>query len=327
MGVKMELFSIITVLEIVLILIAVLILPSKKKTMVAMILAIGNLLIFITHVIHEPKLLSGSVSLISRDGPSAHLLIWDELGYRILDIIKGDELYTLVTALFIHANLVHIFANMLVLLLLGVPFEEKIGARNFAILFFGAGIGAALLKLFYYALMGEFPGLSAGANGIGASGAIFGVLGAFVALYPREKVMFPLGFILRPWPVYIIALLYGAIESFSVLGGVSDGVGHVTHFNGLLVGIGLALIMKKAGLLEKKKKMIKIKYSEKELNEIASTPKLQKLLAKIKMEEIPEIKQAWLEKLIETAVCPKCSEQLEEKRRRCKCGYLNRRKL
>jgi len=321
----LETFTYITLGEILLVLIALIVLPKRKRTMAAMILALGNMAIFITHIFYDPEVLGGSISLFSSEGSAVHLPIWSELGACVNDIKHFRELYTVVTSLFVHANLVHLIGNLLVLLLLAVPFEEKIGAKNLLIIYFSAGVGAVLLKLLYFLIFEDLPGLNPFSNGIGASGAIFGVLGAFVALYPREKVVFPLGFMLRPWPVFIIALLYGAVESFSVMGGVEDGVGHITHFNGLVLGIVVGLILKRAGMLEPRKgKGGKLSLAD--LEKLAVTDVQKLVVKKIWKEEIPEIKEVWLEEFTEKAKCPRCRSGVKGRKMICDCKYVQLRR-
>ena len=312
-------FTIITVSEIVLIILVVIILPRIKRYMASMLLVMGIMVIFITHVIYDQSILGLA------GGP---LEIRNTLGFKATDVASGKEIYTIVTSLFVHANIMHFMMNGVVLFLLGVPFEEKVGARNFVIIFFAAGVGAALMKLLYFASFGDLhPGasdfVSADANGIGASGAIFGILGAFVALYPREKVLFPL-IIIRPWPVFAIALIYAGLETFSVVGGVEDGVGHVTHLNGLLVGIFTALVLKKANLIGRTdSKEIKESIPMEKLEIMARTYDERKMLEKVKKADMQDIRDAWLEHFLENVSCPKCGTKVDmEDARSCECKFI-----
>ena len=326
-----ELFTVITIIEIIMVISSVIILPRMKKTMVSMILAMGIMAVFITHIIFDSRILGGEVPFFggASGDPFRLPFLWDKLGFRVADVLEGREPYTLVTAVFIHANLIHLIMNLLVLLLLGVPLEQKIGSRNFAIVFFAAGIGAGLIKLL---LVASFDDMNSGLNtiinpnstGIGASGAIFGVLGAFVALYPRDKVIFPL-ILIRPWPVFVIALIYGGFETFMVLGGVKDGVGHLTHFNGLVVGIGVALALKKMKFIEGKRKMIKSdKTLLAELEKMAAGEPDRKILREIEKADIPEIRNAWVEHFLENTVCPRCGTGIDAvDKNKCDCGHVS----
>ncbi len=318
-------FTVITISEIILIILAVSILPRLRKSLSSMILVLGLIIIFITHIIYDSRILGGNVTFIGTSGGSSlHLDIWDELGFRVADIVEGREIYTIITAIFVHANILHLLMNSAVLLFLGVPFEEKIGTRNFLIIFFAAGIGAGLLKLLYWLIFHSAFYVDATPNGIGASGAIFGVLGAYVALYPRDKVMFPL-IIIRPWPVLLIALIYGSVETMAVLGGVEDGVGHLTHINGFLVGVGAALLLKRAGLLERKgrkKEGVELLPISR-LEEMVKTEEERKTLKKIRKADMAEIRDAWIEHFLESAECPRCGSKVDvEMTRSCGCGYI-----
>ncbi len=326
-----NLFTVITIIEIILIILAVIILPRMNKAMVSMILAMGIMVVFITHVILDSRILGGEVRFLwSSSGEKFQLpFLWEKLGFSVADVLEGQKLYSFVTALFVHANMIHLIANLLVLLLLGVPLEQKIGARNFAILFFAAGIGAGLIKLLLVAPFADLndsmnPILNPNSTGIGASGAIFGVLGAFVALYPKEKVIFPL-ILIRPWPVFIIALIYGGTETVMVLRGVQDGVGHLTHFNGLIVGVGVALLLKKMDLIPGKRKWLRSdKTLVSELEKMTASEPDRKILRKIEKADLPEIRNAWVEHFLEKVTCPRCGTGFDKlDNNECDCGYVS----
>jgi len=325
-----ELFTVITIIEIIVVILSVIILPRMKKAMVSMILAMGIMAVFVTHIIYDSRILGGEVRFFGgASGAPGLPYLWDNLGFKVADVLEGRELYSLVTALFVHANILHLIMNLLVLLLLGVPLEQKIGARNFAILFFAAGIGAGLIKLLLVAPFGETSSilnsiLNPNSTGIGASGAIFGVLGAFVALFPKEKVIFPL-IIIRPWPVFIIAMIYGGFETFMVLGGVQDGIGHLTHFNGLIVGVGVALLLKKMKMIPGKRKWQRSdKTLVSELEKMVVSDQDRKILRKIEKADLPEIRDAWVEHFLEKAKCPRCGSRVEMTGEKgCDCGHIS----
>lgn len=321
MSPRAELFIWITIAQVFLTFLAILILPRVRRSMVSMILVLGNIVIFATHVIFDASLLSGNISFMgASSGSYIHLEIWNGLGFQLSDLLHGREPYTLITSLFVHGDVMHLIMNMIVLLFLGMPFERRIGPRNFAIVFFTAGVGAALLEVLLFLTFGDALGINRYANGIGASGAIFGVLGAYVSLFPRDKVLFPL-ILIRRWPVFVIALLYGALETLSVLRGIEDGVGHIVHLNGLLVGLAVALVMKRMGLFEKKKKKAILTLDI--LREMAVSEDERKTLERIEEEDITEVKDAWIEHLLETAKCPRCGGAVDlAGSRSCTCGHV-----
>ena len=107
--------------------------------------------------------------------------------------MAGQNLWTLLTSMFMHAGIGHLLANMISLFFIGLFVEKLIGSRRFLIFYFGAGIFAGL----FYAVMSFFFGNSAlGAKifgaptipAMGASGAIFGLLGLLAVLTPLNKI-------------------------------------------------------------------------------------------------------------------------------------------
>jgi membrane associated rhomboid family serine protease len=146
--------------------------------------------------------------------------------------------YQLVSHMFLHANLGHIFFNMFGLYMFGKVLESVLGSKKFFILYFASGLGAALLQLTIYYFQGT-PGLM-----IGASGAIFGILAAFAMMFPNVELMFL--FIPVPIkakylvPIYAVLELFFGIANFS-----SDNIAHFAHLGGAIVGFILIKIWKK----------------------------------------------------------------------------------
>jgi len=138
--------------------------------------------------------------------------------------------WRLVTYMFLHAGFMHLLFNMLWLWWLGRSVEQTLGPRSFSAIYFGAGIGGALLDV---ALAQVF-----GINYIiGASGAVYGVMVAFAMLYPNQPIMLLL---LPPIPArYLVA---GLIGIDVLLVGQGDGIARVVH----LGGAGMGYLMMKA---------------------------------------------------------------------------------
>jgi membrane associated rhomboid family serine protease len=107
-------------------------------------------------------------------------------------IIQGKYLWTLVTSMFIHASFAHIFFNMVSLFFVGSLLERLIGKKRFFWLYMFSGIFAGL----FFALLSGLFGYGIGARifgdpsiaGVGASGAIFGIIGVLTVLIPKSKV-------------------------------------------------------------------------------------------------------------------------------------------
>jgi membrane associated rhomboid family serine protease len=125
--------------------------------------------------------------------------------------------WTLVTYMFLHANLWHIFFNMLWLFVFGPRLEAELGGRRFFTLYFISGISGGLLS---------WP-FSPYAAIIGASGAVFGVMLGFAKLWPRERIM--IWFAVLEARYYV--LLFMVLDLFGGFGG-GDSIAHFAHLGG-----------------------------------------------------------------------------------------------
>lgn len=130
--------------------------------------------------------------------------------------------WTLVTYMFLHASLPHLFFNMVGLFFFGPRLETRLGARHFLWLYFVSGVVGALLSIPFT------PGAI-----VGASGALFGVFLGFARYWPREKIYI--------WGVLPIqAWAFVAFMTVASLGsgitGTNQGVAHFAHLGGFLGG-------------------------------------------------------------------------------------------
>jgi membrane associated rhomboid family serine protease len=124
--------------------------------------------------------------------------------------------WTLVTYMFLHGSVRHIFLNMLGLFFFGPRLEQRLGGRHFLALYFCSGITGAILSFFFTSPYVPIVGASAG---------LFGVLLAFARYWPREKL------IIFPIPIPIEArVLVGIATVLSILFGISGAGGNIAHF-------------------------------------------------------------------------------------------------
>ena len=146
--------------------------------------------------------------------------------------------YQLVTHLFTHANLMHIFFNMFTLYMFGRVLENVLGPKRFAILYFATGLGAVLLNVLL-----DFPQLQGIINfntdvnisfSIGASGAVYGIMVAFAMLFPNTELL--IYFIVPLKAKVFIPLLILAEIYMEVSRSPGDNVGHAAHLGGALIG-------------------------------------------------------------------------------------------
>jgi len=141
------------------------------------------------------------------------------------------------TYLFLHGGLSHIFFNLFYLAVFGADLERSWGARKFYRYYFICGIGAGLIDVGVREALVALK--FAGAHvlfdpTIGASGAIYGVLLAVAMTMPHRQVSFLL---LPIWmPMWFFVAASGALEFFLTIGQSGDGISHVCHLGGMLVG-------------------------------------------------------------------------------------------
>lgn len=138
------------------------------------------------------------------------------------------EPYTVLTSMFMHSGLEHIMLNMIGLFTFGVILENEIGAKRWLIIYLVSGITAS----FGYALLSSSPFIPA----LGASGAIFGLMGSVAILKPKQVIYTPYG----PVPMLAAAVLWGATEFISMFS--LDSIAHSAHLFGLFAGIIFAVM-------------------------------------------------------------------------------------
>lgn len=149
--------------------------------------------------------------------------------------------YQLVTYMFLHADLSHLFFNMFALWMFGRTLEYELGSRRFLIYYMVCGVGAALIQMATVLLSGEIY-----IQLLGASGAVMGLLLAFGVLHPNVPIIF----LFLPIPIKAkwFVLIYGLIELFQGWTGVGN-VAHFAHVGGMLWGLGLLWWWRKRGVI------------------------------------------------------------------------------
>ena len=135
-----------------------------------------------------------------------------------LSALYGFQIWRFLTAIFLHGSLLHLMYNMFALLLFGFILEKKIGSRNFLIVFLSSGILANLIAVNYYP------------SSLGASGAVYGILGCLTILNPFIGV-WVFGIIV---PMFIAAIIW-------IIGGIfglffPSNVGDIAHLSGIFIG-------------------------------------------------------------------------------------------
>ena len=147
--------------------------------------------------------------------------------------------YQLITYMFLHAGLGHLFGNMFALWMFGRTLEHEIGSKRFLIYYLVCGVGAALIQMGIASIFNENLVL------LGASGAVMGLLLAFGLMHPNNMIyIMPLPFPIKAkW--FVVG--YAVLELMLGSSGLDTGVAHFAHIGGMLWGLVLLLVWKKQG--------------------------------------------------------------------------------
>ena len=155
---------------------------------------------------------------------------------------------TVVSSMFMHGGWMHLLGNMWFLWIFGDNVEDSMGPVRFAIFYLLCGLAAAALQI--------MADSSSAVPMVGASGAIGGVMGAYIVLYPRVHVhlLVILGFFITTFAVPAVAmlgywLLVQLLGGFSSLGATGGGVAFWAHVGGFAAGALLVLAFKNEALL------------------------------------------------------------------------------
>ncbi len=225
--------------------------------------------------------------------------------------IFGYRFYTTVTSAFLHIDPMHILMNLIFLFLLGFPLEIKAGSRKVVIVYLISAVGASFL----YAVL-SYPNNT---PALGASGAIAGLMGALVALYPKDEIPMFLGpiFLLRT-PVYLAAMIFIITETAYAFASTGDNVARTAHIGGIMTGMVVGAALSRFAF---KLKVHTKRYGVLEV--LANTHELKRMLDRIKEEDNEEVARAWAEEFIKEARCPLCGRdlRLEKDEVGCDCGY------
>lgn len=158
------------------------------------------------------------------------------------------KFYTLVTAIFLHSGLPHLMYNLFGLALFGSILEHVIGSKKFLILYFISGLAASLVSIPFYARV------------LGASGAIFGILGMLGILRPNLTVWV----YSMPMPMILALFVWGAGDVLDIF--APTGTANIAHLGGLGVGIITGLFYRRQ-FREKKEKREDVYIDEKNVKE------------------------------------------------------------
>ena len=177
--------------------------------------------------------------LVEMSGGDAFIMQWAFIPSRFLANPIGDFI-TLFTSMFMHAGWLHLGSNMLYLWIFGDNVEDRFGSGKFIIFYLLCGLGATFAQLMF-SLESNVPNL-------GASGAIAGVLGAYILMFPQGRVRVLQGQRIIQVPALIVIGLWIVLQLFSGIGSISQtadtgGVAYMAHIGGFVTGFALTYLL------------------------------------------------------------------------------------
>lgn len=194
-----------------------------------------------------------------------YLLVAINVAVFLLELSNGDEFIrqwafiparfsqnpmgdfpTLFSAMFMHGGWMHLFGNMLYLWIFGNNVEDRFGSLKFLIFYLVSGLLATFAQYVFV------PGSNI--PNVGASGAIAGVLGAYLLLFPQQRVRVAIGYNVVAMPALIVIGFWAFLQLFSGIGSIANtdeteqgGVAYMAHVGGFVAGLVLAFMMRGRG--------------------------------------------------------------------------------
>jgi len=176
--------------------------------------------------------------LVELSGGDAFIQQWSVVPRR-LTANPGADLITVFTSMFMHGGWVHLGGNMLYLWIFGDNVEDRFGHAKFALFYLLCGIAATFAQVV----------VNAGSNipNLGASGAIAGVLAAYIVLFPRGQVKVLMGRGVVPMPALVVIGLWIVLQFVNGIGSITQsaetgGVAYMAHIGGFVAGLVLTFV-------------------------------------------------------------------------------------
>jgi len=186
-------------------------------------------------------LINVAVFLLELAGGDVFIMMWSFIPARFMQDSAGNMI-TIFTSMFMHAGWFHLIGNMLYLIIFGDNVEDRFGHVKFLLFYVLCGFIAMLAQLIAAPYV-TIPNL-------GASGAIAGVLGAYLVLFPRRRVRVLLGWWIVHLPALIVIGGWILIQVLSSLGSLAGsasaagGVAYMAHIGGFLSGLVLSFFFR-----------------------------------------------------------------------------------
>jgi len=200
--------------------------PSDRTAYVTYMLLAVNILVFLSYA-------------AAFDDPNRLGEVFGNWALIPSEISRGNQLHTLITHMFLHGGFMHLAGNMLFLWIFGDNMEDEMGHLGFLVFYLAVGLAAGLAQ-YITEPYSDVPL-------VGASGAIAGVMGGYLLLFPRAKVdilfIFVIFFKIWPIPAWVMLGLWFALQLSNgvAISAGEAGVAYWAHAGGFIVGLVLTL--------------------------------------------------------------------------------------
>lgn len=180
---------------------------------------------------------------VELSGGDAFIMRWSFVPRRFLADPAGN-FPTLFASMFMHAGWAHLVGNMVYLWIFGDNVEDRFGHVKFIVFYLLCGIAATFAQLAFNA--------ASSVPNLGASGAIAGVLGAYILLFPRGQVRVVMGRGVVPMPALVVIGFWIVLQFVSGVGSIAatantGGVAYMAHIGGFIAGCALTFLFRGTG--------------------------------------------------------------------------------
>lgn len=217
------------------------------------ILLISNIIVFTVFWLSSQGILLGEAFAAEN---------YDRFVMVPADFLVGQNLCTIFTSMFMHAGWLHLLGNMLFLYIFGDNIEDAFGHIGYFFVYIACGLAATFAytaSIMLAPLMNSLFGLALSSDltigVLGASGAISGVLGAYLVLYPRARIVTLVFYFALPLPAVVFLGVWFLMQWFYGIFDVSGGVAYSAHIGGFITGAILGLMIR-----EKRKRRSENRY-------------------------------------------------------------------
>ena len=178
--------------------------------------------------------------LVELNGGEAFIQQWSVVPRRLL-ANPASDFPTIFTSMFMHGGWLHLLGNMLYLWIFGDNVEDNFGHAKFLVFYLLCGVAATFAQVLVSS--------NSSVPNLGASGAIAGVLGAYIVMFPRGQVRVMMGRGIIPMPALVVIGFWIVLQFISGIGSISQtadtgGVAYLAHIGGFIAGLVLTFLFR-----------------------------------------------------------------------------------